>query len=153
MRPILECGSGAWCPFRKQDIKRLDKVKRLETKLVTAIRNKSYIDRLMLLGLTSLEERRMRGDLIEQFKIVKKLDIVDWHHPLKNLAENYNTRSHSYGFEKQLVKNCNLRFNFFTNRVANIWNKLPNDVVEQTTLNSFKNKLDKYLKTNKPIAK
>ena len=35
---------------------------------------------------------------------------------------------------------------FFTNRVVNTWNKLPADIVNSTTLNSFKNKVDKLYK-------
>ena len=33
--------------------------------------------------------------------------------------------------------------NFFTNRVINHWNKLPHDIVNADTINTFKNKIDK----------
>ena len=65
------------------------------------------------------------------------------------MSGHYNTRRHCYGFQKQLVRSNNNRFNFFTNRVTNVWNKLPKEVVEQTTINSFINKLNIYLKTYK----
>ena len=35
---------------------------------------------------------------------------------------------------------------FFTNRVVNVWNKLPGDIVNSSTLNTFKNKIDIYFK-------
>ena len=40
------------------------------------------------------------------------------------------------------------RFNFLTNRVTTIWNKLPTDVVNAPSLNSFKAKLDVWMKAN-----
>ena len=57
VRPILENGSVAWLPFRKQDIRRLEKVQRRATKLVPVLQNKSYEERLQILGITSLEVR------------------------------------------------------------------------------------------------
>ena len=35
---------------------------------------------------------------------------------------------------------------FFTNRVINIWNKLPLNAVNAKTLNSFKHEIDEFLK-------
>ena len=34
--------------------------------------------------------------------------------------------------------------NFFTNRIINIWNKLPENIVHTGTVNSFKINLDTY---------
>jgi len=34
--------------------------------------------------------------------------------------------------------------NFFTNRIVNIWNSLPNTVVEVDTVDKFKLRLDKF---------
>jgi hypothetical protein len=45
----------------------------LPTKLVKAIKNWSYEDRLGHLGLFGLERRRLRGDLIESFKILRSV--------------------------------------------------------------------------------
>ena len=136
----------------KKDIASIETVQRRATKLIGELKNLSYEERLRHLKLTTLEERRLRGDLIEQFKIVKNIDKVEWHYPLAQSSEHYETRSHGYGFEKQLVRNNNTRLNFFTNRVANLWNKLPREVVEQTTINGFKNKLDNYFLLNKDFT-
>ena len=37
-----------------------------------------YTQRCEILKLTSLEERRIRGDLIQKFKIENKQDEIDW---------------------------------------------------------------------------
>jgi len=46
------------------------------TKLVAGVQDFNYNDRLKMLGLQRLEERRMKSDVIETFKIVnRKYDI------------------------------------------------------------------------------
>ena len=56
------------------------------------------------------------------------------------LSVNSNTRGNTYKLYK-----CNLRLDvekyFFCNRVINVWNSLPNDVVCCMSLSSFKYKL------------
>jgi len=47
-------------------------------KLVKGLRSKSYEDRLCLLGITSLEKRRTRGDLIQVFRLVRGFDGLDY---------------------------------------------------------------------------
>ena len=47
------------------------------TRMVPGMRNFSYEDRLERLGLFSLERRRLRGDLIEMFKITRVLVRAD----------------------------------------------------------------------------
>ena len=38
-----------------------------------------------------------------------------------------------------------MRRNFFTQRVVNLWNSLPREAVEATSLNVFKARIDKFL--------
>ncbi|CAF1076571.1 unnamed protein product, partial [Brachionus calyciflorus] len=91
VRPLLEYGSVAWSPFRKQDIRRLEKVQRRATKLVPVLQNKRYEERLRILGITSLEERRTRGDLIQFFKIENSMNKINWFHPIKHTPNSSNT--------------------------------------------------------------
>ena len=51
---------------------------------------------------------------------------------------------------KLLVKRCHydLRKYFFSNRIINIWNSLPDSIVMVDTVNQFQNRLDKYWKNN-----
>jgi len=108
IRPHLEFAVQAWSPHLKSDISILEKVQNRATKTISTIKHLSYEDRLQRLGLTTLEERRKRADLIEQFKITRKLELVSFFVPQKLLKskEKYILRGHNQKLERQLVKNC-----------------------------------------------
>ena len=54
----------------------------------------SYAERMEQLGLYTLEFRRMRGDLIETYKIIKGLDTLEAGNMFPMLGES-RTRGHS----------------------------------------------------------
>jgi len=84
--------------------------------------------------------KRKRGDLIETFKLVKGITKVD-HETFFTINENIS-RGNMYKFVKYRSR-LNIRASFFSQRVVNDWNKLPNDVVSADSVNAFKNRLDK----------
>ena len=77
VRPHLEFASAVWNSLSVKDTRRIEGVQRRATKMVTELRGMDYNLRLKELGLTTLETRRKRGDLIQIFKIVKGLEEVD----------------------------------------------------------------------------
>ena len=41
---------------------------------------------------------------------------------------------------------CNIRQNNFSQRVINAWNRLPEQVIAATTVNGFKNAIDRHFR-------
>ena len=76
VRSHLEFAVAAWNPYLKKDINLIEKVQKRATKVSPAIRHLTYEKRLVNLNLTTLETRRTRGDLIQKYKIDKKLEII-----------------------------------------------------------------------------
>jgi len=116
----------AWSPYLQKDIKRLEKIQRRATKMVHGLKDIAYEDRLKILGLISLEKRRLRGDLTEVFKILTDRENVD-----KHQFFTPSTCSHLRGHSLKLSKprsTRQVRQNFFSQRVINVWNKLPSNV-------------------------
>lgn len=144
VRPHLEYAVQFWAPTLRKDIQRLERVQSRATKLIPSIRHMGYERRLRALGLFSLETRRLRGQLIEVFKILHGFDNLD-HERLFKLNRNA-TRSN--GWKLDLPRyTCNAVGNFFTVKICNTWNKLPADVVDSSTVEQFKTRLDRILHT------
>ena len=77
VRPKLEYCIQACRPFLKHDIDALERVQRRATKIVRYCQKWNYESRLHYLGLTTLEERRCRGDMLEVFKTVRGVNKMD----------------------------------------------------------------------------
>ena len=150
VRPHLEYAASAWSPYLSKDIKILESVQRRATKLVPCLRTLSYEERLKRLGLSTLVDRRIRGDMIQYFKCVKGINTVNWFNP-NNIANSVgligpagNIRGNKHRINRQFIKNFPQRDHFFTNRIVPYWNELPEEVINSRTVNSFKKKYDKY---------
>jgi len=75
----LEYAAVVWSPDTTKEWNILDKVQRRATELVPRLRNESYNHRLSVLWLTTLTERRRRGDMIQFYKTsnyINKVDLV-----------------------------------------------------------------------------
>ena len=106
-----------------------------------------YDARLLALGLTSLKERRLRGDLIEVFKIMhgyENLRRKDFF-TLASETNNYGLRGHKFKIWKPDTKTMSRKC-FFDIRPIEAWNRLPEEVVCSKSVNEFKNKLDAHFK-------
>ncbi len=61
----------------KKHVKKVERLQRLATRMIPGFKELDYEERLRKLGLTTLEERRTRGDMITMYKLVNKIDILD----------------------------------------------------------------------------
>ena len=136
VRPHLEYCIQVWNPFLKRDIIILEKVQRRATKMISELKDLSYEQRLSKLGLISLEKRRVRGDLIQAFKIIKGIDKVSLN-KIFTMSIGSSTRGNRFKLSKKRSR-LELRRNFFSQRAVSAWNKLPDSVVGVTRVNAFK---------------
>ena len=143
VRPKLEYCVQAWRPYLRKDIDKMERVQHRATKMIEECKGLCYEDRLKVTGLTTLEDRRERGDMIEVFKTLRGINKID-ESSLFQLANNSRTRGHRFKLAKARSK-LDIRKNFFSQRVVNSWNGLPESVVEADSVNNFKSRYDKYI--------
>ena len=130
--------------LKKKRIIAIENVQRRATKELPGMRNFTYIERLKLLKLPPLSYRRLRGDMIEVFKIIHNLyDFESSPKLLKREDVSFRTGEHTLKLFTQRAK-PNIRKNAFPIRVTEPWNSLPETVVQAKSLNTFKNRLDQF---------
>jgi len=143
VRPHLEYCVQFWSPHYKKDVEALERVQRRFTRMLPGMEGRSYEERLRDLRLFSLERRRLRGDLIEAYKMIRGLDRVD-SDSLFPRMEKASTRGHSFKLRGDSYR-TDIRGRFFTQRVVREWNALPAAVVDAPSLVAFKRLVDKYM--------
>ena len=122
----------------------IEGVQRRSTKLVAGMQDFNYSDRLKMLGLQRLEERRMSSDLIETFKIVnRKYDINP---ELFFQLDEGDRRGHDQKLFKKRFR-LNVRKYALWNRVIDNWNLLPASCINCITINTFKKHLSSELES------
>ena len=142
VRPHLEYCIQAWKPYRKKTEK-LERTQRRATKIIPELRDLIYESRLLQYGLTTPETRRLRGNQLEVFKIMNSYEDIDRKMFFK-LKEGSRTRGHKAALLKEQYR-LDMRKYSFSQRVINEWNKPPNDCVNASRVNMFKNRIDRYL--------
>ena len=141
VRPHLKYASRVWSPQHKKDMIAIENVQRRATRMLPCLRGKTYPERLKILGLASLEYRRERADMVQVCKIMNDIDMVN-KEKLFTMSQYTGTGSHSFKIYKKRFR-LNIRGNYFSNRVVEQWNELPEHTVMAPTLNSFKSRLNK----------
>ena len=113
--------------------------------MTSGLRSKTYEDRLLEVGMTSLENRRDRGDAIQTWKILTGYDNVQEKTWFDRCTDNSERDT------RQSVNELNLRhksFNYdfrkysYSRRATRQWNFLPNELRESRTLREFKSRYD-----------
>ena len=164
IRPKLEHAVAAWSPWAAGDKEVIENVQKRMTRMVSNKRGATYEERLENIGLTTLTERRDRGDMIEVFRTMKgfnKVDKNEWFE-LRDPTTSRATRSTVAITEEGkktrsdvIFKGCvrlDARKFFFAERVAEEWNKLPDTVRDQKSINAFKNRYDEWKRKQKTIT-
>ena len=150
VRPHLEYCVQVWSPSLVKDIDMLEAVQRRATRMIPSLRKLSYEERLKKLNLFSLKKRRLRGDMIEVYKMINGIDKVHLD-KLFEFSNDDRLRRNEYHLKIKSHVNKNSALHFFTRRVIEYWNKLSNRVVKSSSLNVFKNNLDKFMAEDESI--
>ena len=141
IRPHLKYSIQLWSPYLNKDIECLKKVQRVATKLVPYLRSFDYEERPQKQRLTSLYNRRKRGDSIEAYKLSTGKVNVSKDQFFQLRSDGYNTIGHTLKLSVQRSR-LDLQKYFFSQRVVQQW-CLPQNVIDAPTFVAFKNRSDK----------
>ena len=82
--------------------------------------------------------------MIQTFRILKGFENVDREEFFElDSNDGYSLRGHDLKLNVHRSR-LQLRQGFFSQRVVNIWNRLPASVVQAPTVNTFKKRLDDW---------
>ena len=146
VRCHLEFAIPAWSPWLAGDIEVLEKVQKRAVNIITGLHSTTYEEKLKELNLRTLAERRNRIDMVETFKILKGFSNVKSSTWFNVVDPNIHRMTRSTEYPLNIVgsiSNTDIRRNFFSNRIVNTWNGLPNSIKDSTTtVKMFKSRLD-----------
>ena len=138
----------AWSPYTKADVELLEKVQKRAVMMVTNIKG-NYMERLAILGMRTLEDRRLRGDAIETFKILEghsDVNYQSWFNLARDQIAVASTRAKTGHLNLVMPPpaRSELRRNFFSYRVVTHWNQLPDHVKQAQNTKQFKILYDEH---------
>ncbi len=145
IRPKLEYCVQIWNPTARHGnwsiILDLECVQRRFTRLINNIGPLPYSERLRILKLTTLAERRVRGDLIETYKILSE-SVTYGQEVFKTGKSKLNIITKCKDGSSSEIRK--LRSAFLPERVKAYWNKLPISVKLSGDVLDFKIKLESF---------
>ena len=155
VRCHLEFAIQTWNPWLQHDINLLENVQKRAVRCISGLTG-TYEEKISQIGLTTLSERRSRGDMIQTYKIMNGIDDVDrstWFN-LRNDNQTQLTRQSTYinndgscNYSLNVVEprsRLDVRKHFFSHRVTRQWNNLSIDIQKASSVNEFKNLYDNW---------
>ena len=140
VRPHMEYAVEVWNPSYVGDKQKMERVQNRMTKLLRHGCMMTPQERNEALGLTTHEERRLRGDMIAAFKNIDNTSLF-------TLRNDDRTRGNAKTILKRDYRH-DIKRQSFNHRVVSNWNNLPNFVVNSESVNSFKTNYDIYTRTH-----
>ena len=138
----LEYATSVWNPYLQKHITNIENVQRCATKRLPGMKNLQYHQRLSALKMPCMLYRRLRGDLIEVFKITHdkyeksvSVGILKMH----NKASTRITQGHNLKLFKQYSR-LNIQKNYFSLRITAFWNHLPIEVINAPSVKAFESR-------------
>jgi hypothetical protein len=140
VRPILEYASTVWDPWTRANINKIETVQRRSARFVKSDYRKhsSVTQMLQELKWPTLQERRARGRAIIMYRIVNNSIAIPI--SLLQVMPSERSRGHKNKFIVPFSRTQVHQHSFIPDSIR-IWNKLPQEIVECQTLDSFKNRI------------
>ena len=118
--------------------------------MVSGLCSDTYEGKLKELELESLADRRSRADMVQTYKLVHGFDKLDCNEMFTMINQGSdNSRVTRLRADSLNIKSsrCNLdvRKNFFSQRVINMWNGLPGDLKRASNPDQFKWQYNAYI--------
>lgn len=128
-------------------------------RMLSDVQGGTYEEKLDKVGLTTLTERRERGDAIETFKTLNGFNKVtkekwfqaeeeDARPTRRNTTITEDGEQRRPNVLKEEAARLEIRKNFFNVRAAKTWNGIPDTVRQKKTVNAFKMAYDEWKKKN-----
>ncbi len=137
----------AWAPWYETDKECLEKVQRRAVRMISGLKATSYEEKLKELGISTLEERRKYLDMMKTYKVMTGKDNVErstWfdmassgQRARRQAADPLNIRPKAARLE--------VRRQFFSQRVVEDWNEIPEKVKSAVSVIGFKAGLKSHL--------
>jgi len=142
VRPILEYCSSVWSPVLIKHVNALERVQKYFTRKLRGMERFSYLERLSLLGLDSLELRRLRLDIYMYYKIIHNMIALSvdtfFHFDDRQLL---SIRSYDpNNLVKPMITSAYIKQDFCV-RCIDVWNFIPIDIRNIATFLIFKRAL------------
>ena len=121
---------------------KLEKIQRIATKMVPDLEDLSYEERLKEMHLTTLKERRKRGDLITIHKLMNNLEETDRKDQiLRRKGEARYLRGHMKKLQKGICLKDTKEYSF-SQRSKDNWNGLKEEVIMAKNVYQLQEKLN-----------
>ena len=148
VRLHLETSVQAWAPWTKTDSDLLEKVQKRAVNMVVGLRSSSYADKLKEVGLTTLADRRVRGDVIQVWKYLHGYTPYNPTMLRPSSSQHTKLTGHTEQPFNLARRNSRLdiRKNFFTVRAVDEWNRVPHSIQRLEDINELKIEYDKFFK-------
>ena len=144
VRSRLEYCSSVWSPALKTLSTDLEKVQRSFTKYLPGLFDMEHHQREKLVGLDTLESRRMVNDMVVVYKLVNGLFVGIDSANFFAFARSSN-RGHSCKLFKPSASHS-ARINFFSFRVIDVWNSLPESIISIKSVKLFRKRCTDHLR-------
>jgi hypothetical protein len=89
IKPITDYGNIIYYPVTKKNKQLVENTQRIATRIIPELRVLTYKQRLRALNLPTLDYRRQRGDMIQVFKLIHKIEDFDYEKLFKLSVTNH----------------------------------------------------------------